>query len=187
MQREPQCQIGDDADQHHGAEDQPRDAGIEAEYFLKFLAKASAQMIPFQGGAPAINAVMGNQVDLLAVTVSTEVAAQINNGTLKGLGVAADKRSATVPNVPTYAEQGFPNFTASSWVGFFAPAKTDPKVLETLNLAVNDVMKSAEMQKRLNDLGFESMTPSQAEADRMFNDDVRKWGDMVKALNLSIK
>ncbi len=90
---------------------------IEAEYFFKFLAKVPAQMIPFQGGAPAINATIGNQVDLMATTLGGGAAAQIAGGKLKGLGIAADKRAAVAPNVPTYAEQGFPGFTAASWVG----------------------------------------------------------------------
>ena len=160
---------------------------IEAEYFFKILAKVPAQHIPYQGGAPAATAAIGNQVDLLAATLSGEVAAQINSGRLKGLGIAAARRAAIVANVPTYAEQGFPNFTAASWVGFFAPAKTDPRILETLNLAINQVMTSQESRTRLARLGLDPMTGSQVEADKMFHDEIRKWGEMVKALNLSIR
>jgi tripartite-type tricarboxylate transporter receptor subunit TctC len=160
---------------------------IEAEYFFKILARAPAQHIPFQGGAPAVTATIGNQVDLLAATLSSEVAAQINSGKLKGLGIAADKRAAVVPNVPTYAEQGFANFTAASWVGFFAPAKTDPRILETLNLAINQVMTSREGQARFARLGLDPMTGSQTDADKLFKDEIGRWGDRVKALNLSIR
>jgi tripartite-type tricarboxylate transporter receptor subunit TctC len=160
---------------------------IEAEYFFKILAKVPAQHIPFQGGSPAVNAVAGNQVDLLAATLSADVAAQMRAGRIKGLGIAAEKRAAVVPNVPTYAEQGFANFTAASWVGLFAPAKTDPRVLETLNLAINQAITSQDIQAKLASLGLDSITGSQVEADKMFTDDVKKWGDMVKALNLSIK
>lgn len=160
---------------------------IEAEYFFKILAKVPAQHIPYQGGAPAVTAAIGNQVDLLAVTLSGEVAAQINSGKLKGLGIAAAKRAAVVPHVPTYMEQGFPSFTAASWVGFFAPAKTDPQVLEKLSLAINQVMTSEASRTRLASFGLEPMSGSQAEADKMFKDEIAKWGDMVKALNLSIR
>jgi tripartite-type tricarboxylate transporter receptor subunit TctC len=160
---------------------------IEAEYFFKFLAKAPAQMIPFQGGAPAINAAIGNQVDLMATTLGGGAAAQIEGGKLKGLGIAADKRAAVTPNVPTYAEQGFPGFTAASWVGFFAPAKTDPQVLATLNGAINAIVQTPEVQKKLTDMGFDPITGSPAQADAMFKAEVDKWGKMVKALNLSIK
>jgi tripartite-type tricarboxylate transporter receptor subunit TctC len=160
---------------------------VEAEYFFKILARAPAQHIPFQGGAPAMTATIGNQVDVLAATLSGEIAAQINNGKLKGLGIAAEKRAAVVPNVPTYAEQGFPNFTAASWVGFFAPAQTNPKILEALNLAINQIMGSEKTRTRLASLGLDPLTGSQVDADKMFYDEIKKWGDMVRALNLSIK
>ncbi len=162
---------------------------IEAEYFFKFLAKAQVQVqvIPFQGGAPAINATIGNQVDLMATTLGGGAAAQIAGGKLKGLGIAADKRAAVTPDVPTYAEQGFPGFTAASWVGFFAPAKTDPQILTTLNAAIGDIVKTPEVQKKLSDMGFDPIAGTTAQADAMFNAEIKKWGDMVKALDLSIK
>jgi tripartite-type tricarboxylate transporter receptor subunit TctC len=160
---------------------------IEAEYFFKVLAKVPAQHIPFQGGAPAISATIGNQIDLLATTLGGGAAAQIAGGKLKGLNIAADKRAAVVPDVPTYAEQGFPGFTAASWVGFFAPAKTDPQILATLNAAINEIIKTPEVQARLTAIGFDPIVGSQAQADAMFNAEVEKWGKMVKALGPSIK
>jgi tripartite-type tricarboxylate transporter receptor subunit TctC len=160
---------------------------IEAEYFLKFLAHAPAQMIPFQGGAPAINATIGGQVDLMASTLGGGAAAQILGGKLKGLGIAADRRAAVTPDVPTYAEQGFPGFTAASWVGFFAPAKTDPRILTALNGAINEIVQTPEVRKKLTDMGFDPMSGSQADADALFTAEVAKWGKMVKALGLEIR
>ncbi len=160
---------------------------IEAEYFFKELAKAPVQPIPYQGGAPAINATVAGQVDLMATTLGGGAAAQIAGGKLKGLGIAADKRAAVAPNVPTYAEQGYPAFTAASWVGFFAPAKTDPKILQTLNETINDIVKSPAIEKKLTDMGFDPITGSQPEADAMFASELKKWGGMVAALGLSIK
>ena len=160
---------------------------IEAEYFLKFLAKAPYQMIPFQGGAPAINATIGSQVDIMASTLGGGAAAQIDGGKLKGLGIAAEHRAKVTPNVPTYAEQGFGGFTAASWVGFFVPANTDPKILGTLNEAINAIVQTPDVQKKLTDMGFDPISGSQAQADASFKAEVIKWGDMVKALGLSIK
>jgi tripartite-type tricarboxylate transporter receptor subunit TctC len=160
---------------------------IEAEYFFKFLAKIPAQVIPFQGGAPAINAVIGNQVDLLATTLGGGAVAQAAAGKLKGLGIAADKRVAVAPNVPTYAEQGFPGFTAATWVGFFAPAKTDPQIVATLNAAINAIVTAPEVQTKLTAMGFDPITGSPAQAEAMFDDEVKKWGGVVKALGLSLK
>jgi tripartite-type tricarboxylate transporter receptor subunit TctC len=160
---------------------------IEAEYFLKVLAKAPVQVIPFQGGAPAINATIGNQVDLMASTLGGGAAAQIDGGKLKGLGIAAEQRAAVTPNVQTYAEQGYPGFYAASWVGFFAPAKTDPQIVATLNGAINDIVQSPAVKQKLTSMGFDPITGSPAQADAMFGAEVEKWGKMVKTLGLSIQ
>ncbi len=160
---------------------------IEAEYFFKALAKIEATHVPFQGGAPAINATLGNQIDLLATTLGGGAAAQITAGKLKGLGIASDMRAAVTPNVPTYAESGFPGFFAASWVGFFAPAGTDPQVVAKLNEAVNNTIKDADVQQKLATIGFDPINGSPAQAEAMFKAEVNKWGEMVKALNLSIK
>jgi len=160
---------------------------IEAEYFFKKIAGIEATHVPFQGGAPAINATLGNQIDLLATTLGGGAAAQVAAGKLKGLGVAAEKRASVTPNVPTYAEAGFPGFFAASWVGFFAPAKTDPQIIAALNTAINDTIKSADVQQKLATIGFDPIQGSPAQAEAMFKAEVTKWGEMVKALNLSIK
>jgi tripartite-type tricarboxylate transporter receptor subunit TctC len=160
---------------------------IEAEYFFKKIAGIEATHVPFQGGAPAINATLGNQIDLLATTLGGGAAAQVAAGKLKGLGIAADKRASVTPNVPTYAEAGFPGFFAASWVGFFAPAKTDPQIIATLNTAINDTIKNPDVQQKLATIGFDLIQGSPAQAETMFKAEVTKWGEMVKALNLTIK
>jgi tripartite-type tricarboxylate transporter receptor subunit TctC len=160
---------------------------IEAEYFLKFLAHVPAQVIPFQGGAPAINATIGNQVDLMATTLGGGAAAQISGGKLKGLGIAADHRAAVTPQVPTYAEQGFPGFTAASWVGFFVPAKTDQRIVAALNETINAIVQTPDVKKKLDDMGFDPLVGSSEQANTMFHAEVEKWGKMVSALGLSIK
>jgi tripartite-type tricarboxylate transporter receptor subunit TctC len=158
---------------------------IAAEYFLKVHAKISAVHVPFKGGAPAMNAVMGNQIELLATTLGGGPASQIAGGKLKGLGVASAKRVAAVLDVPTYAEAGYP-FEASSWVGVFAPANTDAQIVNVLNAAIEDVMKDPALQQKLTAIGFEPLSGSQTQADAMFKAEVVKWGTMVTALNLSI-
>lgn len=160
---------------------------IEAEYFFKKIAKIEATHVPFQGGAPAINATLGNQIDLLATTLGGGAAAQIASGKLKGLGVASEKRASVTPDVPTFAEFGFPSFFAASWVGFFVPAKTDPQIIATLNAAINETIKNPDVRKKLSDIGFDPIDGSPAQAEAMFKAEVGKWGDMVKALNLSVK
>jgi tripartite-type tricarboxylate transporter receptor subunit TctC len=159
---------------------------IAAEYFFKEIAKINAVHVPFQGGAPAIAATIGNQVDLLATTLGGGAAAQIAHGKLKGLGVASAKRVAVVPNVPTYAEAGYP-FEASSWVGVFAPAATRPEITAKLNATIEQVMKDPALRQKLTSIGFDPIEGSQAQAETYFKAEVRKWGKMVKTLGLSIK
>ena len=159
---------------------------IAAEYFFSKIANIKAQHIPFQGGAPAMNATIGNQVDLLATTLGGGAAAQIGAGKVKGLAVASDHRVSVVPNVPTYQESGFPKFVAASWVGIFAPAKTDPAIVAALNVAVQDVMKDPAIVKKLTSIGFDPLQNSQNAAESYFRAEVDDWGKMVKALNLSI-
>ena len=120
--------------------------------------------MPFQGGAPAMNAAVAGHIDLLAATVGGGVAAQIKAGKLKGIAMASEKRIAVTPDVPTFAEGGFAGVTAASWVGFFVPAKTPPDVVAKLHGAIDAIVKEADMRQRLATLGFDPVTGTQAEA-----------------------
>jgi tripartite-type tricarboxylate transporter receptor subunit TctC len=159
---------------------------VVAEYFFKELAKVPVQPIPFQGGAPAMNATIAGQVDLMATTLGGGAAAQIDGGKLKGISIAADKRATVAPNIKTYAEQGYPGLTAASWVGLFAPAKTDPVIIGKLNATVEEVINDPAVQKTLESIGFDPIHQSSAEADAYFKSEVSKWGGMVKKLGLSV-
>lgn len=159
---------------------------IAAEYFLKEIAKVSATHVPFQGGAPAMNAALAGHIDLLAATVGGGVAAQIRAGKLKGIAMASEKRISVTPDVPTFAEGGFPNFTASSWVGFFVPEKTPPDVIAKLHDAIDAIVKQADIWERLASLGFDPVTGTQSDAQSMFKSEVAKWGKMVTALGLTV-
>jgi tripartite-type tricarboxylate transporter receptor subunit TctC len=160
---------------------------IAAEYFFKEIAKISATHVPFQGGAPAITATIGNQIDLLATTLGGGAAAQIASGKLKGLGVAGAKRAAVTPNVPTYAEAGYSNFEAASWVGVFAPASTSAEITAKLNATIEEVMKDPALRQKLTSIGFDPIEGSQTQAESYFKAEVEKWGKMVKTLGLSIQ
>ena len=160
---------------------------IAAEYFFKEIAKVPATHVPFQGGAPAINAAVGNHIDLLSITLGGGLVAQVRSGALKGLGVMSDKRVDTMKDVPTFAETGFAGFQAASWVGLFVPAKTPADVVSKLNGAVDAIVKQPDFQQRLAALGFDPVTGDQAAAARRFKDDVGEWGKRVNALGMKIE
>jgi len=146
----------------------------------------SVQSIPYQGGAPAINATIAGQVDLMATTLGGGAAAQINGGKRKDIAIAADKRAAVTSNIGTYAEQGYPGFVAASWVGLFAPGKTEPAIVTKLNATVKEVINDPVVQKILQTIGFDSIHQSPIESDVYFKSEVAKWGGMVKELGLAI-
>jgi len=159
---------------------------IAAEYFFKVHGKIAAVHVPFQGGAPAMNATIGGQIDLLVTTLGGGGAAQIAGGKVKGLAVASEKRVSAVPNVPTFAEAGYPGFEASSWVGVFAPAKTNADVVAKLNAAIDEVMKDPALRDKLTAIGFEPINATQKQAEDYFRAEVAKWGKMVTTLGLSV-
>lgn len=160
---------------------------IAAEYFFKEIARVPATHVPFQGGAPAINAAVGNHIDLLSITLGGGLVAQVKSGALKALAVANDKRVGAMANVPTLAEAGFPDFQAASWVGFFVPAKTPPAVAARLNAAIDEIVKQAEVRERFAALGFDPVNGSQADADKRFKAEIAQWGKMVTALGLKVE
>jgi tripartite-type tricarboxylate transporter receptor subunit TctC len=157
---------------------------IGAEYFFKEVTKVQYVQVPFQGGAPAITALLGNHIDALVLTLPP-VTPQILNGKLRGLGVASDKRNSAIPDVPTYGEMGYPHFYSGSWVGFFAPAKTPDAVVAKLNAEINAVMKEPDSLQQLAKSGFDPVVTNAAEVNIYFKDDVERWGKMVRAIGFS--
>ncbi len=160
---------------------------IAAEYFFKEIAKVPATHVPFQGGAPAINAAVGNHIDMLSITLGGGLVAQVKSGALKAIGVANEKRVAAIGDVPTLSESGFPDFHAASWVGFFVPAKTPAAVTAKLNAAIDDIVKQPDIQQRLTALGFDPVHGDQADADKRFKSDVAEWAKRVNALGMKVE
>jgi tripartite-type tricarboxylate transporter receptor subunit TctC len=154
---------------------------IGAEYFFKEVAKVKYVHVPFQGGAPAITATLGNHVDSLVLTLPP-VTPHIRSGALRGIGVASDRRNPAIPDVPTYGEMGYPNVYSGSWVGFFAPARTPEAVVEKLNTEINAVMKEPDSLDKLAKAGFDPLVKSVAEANDYYKSEVESWGKMVNAI-----
>jgi tripartite-type tricarboxylate transporter receptor subunit TctC len=157
---------------------------IGAEYFFKEVAKVKYVHVPFQGGAPAITATLGNHVDALVLTLPP-VTPHIKSGALRGLGVANVTRNKAIPDVPTYGEMGYPNVYSGSWVGVFAPGKTPDAVVEKLNAEINAGMKEPDALEKLAKAGFDPVVKNVAEGNDYFKDQVESWGKMVKAVGFS--
>jgi tripartite-type tricarboxylate transporter receptor subunit TctC len=156
---------------------------LAAEYFFKVHAKSPALHVPFRGGAPAIQAVLGDQIDLIASSFG--VTSQVVEGKLTGLAVASPQRNPAMPAVPTYKESGF-DFEAESWVGFFVPVKTDPKIVEQLNAAINEVVSDGAARDYLTKVGFRVAPRSAKESQAYMTSEVAKWGEMVRTVGVYV-
>lgn len=157
---------------------------LTAEFLFKTLKGVDAVHVPFRGGAPAITAVLGGQVDMVATSMPPAVP-HIKQGKMKALIVTSPKRSATLPDVPTAAESGFADFEDVSWVAFFAPAKTPPAVVQKLNAEINEVLKLPDVKERLAGLGFDPAPSSSPEFAEYMKQEVAKWARIVKAIGFT--
>jgi tripartite-type tricarboxylate transporter receptor subunit TctC len=157
---------------------------IATEYLLRELAKLSVTHVPFTGGAPAVSAALGNHIDLLSSSLPTAIT-QINDGALRGVGVAGAKRSPSAPSVPTYGESGYPNLYSATWVGFFVPAQTPDAIVTQLNGGINEVLVAPDVRQKLGSIGFEAVSTTPAEAADYFKSEVASWGKMARAIGFS--
>ncbi|MDW3685367.1 tripartite tricarboxylate transporter substrate binding protein [Cupriavidus sp. CV2] len=149
------------------------------------LAGIKITHIPYKGSGPAIQDVMAGQVPMMFDT--TVVAAQhIDSGKLRALAVTSAKRIKSMPNVPTMAEAGVGGYELESWQAIFAPANTPKPIVDRLYKEISAIIKTPDMQARLEKLGMEpsGMSPQQfAEFQRS---EIVKWAKVVKAADIKI-
>lgn len=138
--------------------------------------------VPFTGAAPAMTAVMGGQVDALFVPLSL-AKPNADAGKVKLLGLAAPKRFAGAPDVPTLTEQGV-NVIAAPWIGILAPAGTPQKAIDVLSDAVEEAVKTDEVTKALTAGGLEINYRNSKDFGEFLKEDYVLWGDTVKAANI---
>ena len=159
-------------------------ARIVAEYVFKVLAKTPAVAVPFQSGLPAINALLGNHVDIVAGPVA-EIYPQVQQGALRALAVTGPRRAQAFPDVPTLSEVGFPGIEINGWVGLLAPAKTPPDICAKLNAAVNAVVAKPDVDKRLRELGYEPSSVAFADTSTLLKTSIEKWRHMIEATGIT--
>ena len=112
--------------------------------------------------------------------------APINAGSIRGLAIESPERVPLVNSVPTYAENGFPNYFASSWIGFFVPAQTPDAVLAKLNASIGKVLNDRFVRERLDPFGVRFIHAPLPQTSEFFKSEVNRWGEMVRALDLSV-
>jgi tripartite-type tricarboxylate transporter receptor subunit TctC len=139
--------------------------------------------VPYRGGGPAMNDLMGGQVPLLWVSIPA--AAQfVKTGKVKALAVSTVKRSAAFPDVPTMQEAGVPDFNVDSWYAMFVPAKTPKPIIEKLNKALNVIVREPAIRDRLLQQGAEGAGGTPEALGKVVDSELVRWAKLVKDANI---
>jgi len=136
--------------------------------------------VPFKGANPAVINVMGGHSDAIIGSTST-IGPHVLSGKVKGLAVSSKQRNKMLPDIPTFAEAGFPGFETGNWIGLSAPAGTPPAVIDKLNRTIAAILEMPEVKKQIEARGAtaEIMTP--AEFAKYVDDETNLWSGIVKA------
>ena len=147
---------------------------------LKLRANIDIKHIGYNGGGPALQAVLANDVPI-SFAVLPPTVQQINGGKLLGLAVSSAKRYPSLPDIPTVAESGFPDFEGETIQFLVAPAGTPKNIIQKLNQDVNKALMGQEIRNKLSGLGFVVNAYSPDESRQKIKQEVEKWAQVIKA------
>ncbi|MDB5886760.1 MAG: tripartite tricarboxylate transporter substrate binding protein [Polaromonas sp.] len=142
--------------------------------------------VPYRGSATAMTGLLAGDIDLMFDTTPSALP-RIKSGQVRALGLTSAARRGDLPNVPTVAEQGLPNYEVLFWVGLYAPKGTPADVLKTLEQATGRVIASAPVQKRLAELGISASFASGADVSHQIMRETAEWADVIKKAGVTLK
>ena len=135
--------------------------------------------IPYKGQGPAMQDVVAGQVQM-AFETTTVIAPQVASGRVRVLATTGAKRSGVMPDVPTMKELGMPDFVTENWYGVFAAAKTPPALIQRLNVALNKILDSKEVQASLDKMGSGDVNGTSEAFAKFINRELPLWESVVK-------
>ncbi len=152
-----------------------------------FEVKAGVEMqhIPYKGGGPALNDVIGGQVPVFFGSVAS-TKQYIETGKLNALAVTGKKRASSMPNVPTMSEAGVPGYAVYEWNGIFAPAATPAVILVKISDAIAKVMQSSEVKDKVISLGGEPFQGNAEVADKFIKTQMAEWAKLIKTGKITV-
>jgi tripartite-type tricarboxylate transporter receptor subunit TctC len=139
--------------------------------------------IPYTGGPGATQGLVAGDVDAM-FTAYVNVQGPVNAGRLRVLALAEKHRSPSLPDVPTFAEEGWPTVDAPLWNGIVAPAGTPADVVATLNRAIDEVLAEPEVRRKLAGAGMDVIGGSPALLGQMMRDEAQKWLPLIQRLGI---
>jgi tripartite-type tricarboxylate transporter receptor subunit TctC len=151
---------------------------------LMQLAKLDLVHVPYRGGGPALNDLLGGHVDVMFDPATTLIP-QIQNGSVIPYGVTSPQRMTEIPDVPTLAEAGLPGFDVQSWYGIMAPLGTPPEIVARIQQELAKVLQSNEVKERYAALGMTAGFAPPAEFTRYLKSEVNRWAKLIKDNNIT--
>jgi tripartite-type tricarboxylate transporter receptor subunit TctC len=169
-------------------------AGVGSIFFtscllLNSILGAKPTLVPFNGGAPAMNALVAGQVDYMCADIVTG-GPQLEPGKIKVYAIASATRNPAMPNVPTTVEAGLPAFQASAWNGLFAPKATPKPILDRLVDALDKALDDEATRKRLGVLGGDiPEKPNRGPQPflTLVKSEIARWSPIIKAANVKVE
>ena len=150
---------------------------------LKIDAGISATHIPYKGIAPAVNDLLGGNVQMMFAGIST-VLQHIKSGKLVAIAIASPKRNAQLPDVPTVDESGLPGFDVTSWYGIVTRAGTPPAIVQKIQRDMAEALQHEDVKARLASLGLEAVGNTPQQFGALIESETRKWTDIVRKANI---
>ena len=142
--------------------------------------------VPYKGGGPSMIALVGGEVSLCFATMPSAVG-YVRAGRLRGIAVTTEKRSPSMPDLPTIAETGIKGYEAGSWYGLSAPAGTSKDIIARLHAETVKVMALPDVKERLFNAGFEVVISNPEQFAAFTRSEIQKWGKLVRATGLKIE
>jgi tripartite-type tricarboxylate transporter receptor subunit TctC len=163
-------------------------AGTVAHLAGEFFAQRSGTEmlhVPYRGEGPALVDAIGGQISVMFSTLAS-ASSHIQSGQLKPLAVTTKERASLLPNIPTVAEQGYPDYDLSAWIALVAPKGTPRPVVEALNAAVNEALKRQDLRDKLIKLGAEPAGGTPEELAVFMKKNAEIWTDVVRKADIKL-
>ena len=141
--------------------------------------------VPYKGTGPSIADLIGGQVQVSFATFAS-VVQYVQSGKLRALGIAGQKRTSLMPELPTFAEAGLKDYDAELWYSLLAPAKTPKAVVDKLNAALVAVLKSPEVMSQMKQQGFETRTSTPAELKTYIGKEMARWERVITETSIKV-
>jgi tripartite-type tricarboxylate transporter receptor subunit TctC len=150
---------------------------------FKSMARLRITRIPYKSTAPAMNALLGGQVQLMFPTIGS-VAPHLKSGKVRALAVTGPQRSTLVPTLPTISASGLPGYEAEATHGLFAPAKTPAATVNRINHDLVQALSQIDVREKLANAGIEAVGSSPEQLAAAMQADMAKWGKLIKDVGI---